>query len=137
MSSSPDAAAPGGAAALDVLRGQPNPFEALVRPQRPDDRFADLHVAALLRGPRALLLRVVDRYRLAEYRAARDLPETRVVTVLGPRGAGKTHTLEALGQRDDGLTQLLVRPSFLETGVPFEEYLLGQLLNALLEDDPL
>ena len=69
MSNSPDGAAPAEAArsaALDVLRGLPNPFENLVRPQRPDDRFADLHVPALLQGPRELLLRIIDSYRLIE-----------------------------------------------------------------------
>lgn len=130
MSSSPDAA-------LDTLRGLPNPFDALVRPQRPDDRFADLHVDALLRSPRELLRRIIDSYRLSEYAAGRDLRETRVVTVLGPRGAGKTHMLEALIQRDDSAVQLIVRPGYFAVGVPFEEYVLNQLLNTLLEDDPL
>jgi hypothetical protein len=133
MSSSPDA----GAAVLDSLRGWPNPFDALVRPQRPDDRFTDLHVAALLQAPRELLFRIIDSYRLDEYGAARDLRETRVVTVLGPRGAGKTHMLEALLHRDDAPVQLIVRPSYFAPGVPFEEYVLNQLLNALLEEDPL
>jgi hypothetical protein len=131
MSSPADAAA----RALDLLRGRPNPFEGLVRPQRPDDRFADLHHAALLRQPRELLFRVIDAYRLSEYRGASDLPDTRVVTVLGARGAGKTHMLEALAHRE-GKAQLLVRPAYYETQVSFDSYLLAHLVNALLSDDP-
>jgi hypothetical protein len=123
------------AQALDFLRGRPNPFENLVRPQRPDDHFLDLHVPALLREPRELLLAVIDAYRLEEYRTASDLPDSRVVTILGQRGAGKTHLLDAVAYRDDNHRQLLVRPPYFETGVAFEEFLLGQLVNALLTVD--
>ena len=132
MSNSPDASA----GALDWLRGRPNPFDGLVRPQRPDERFGDLHVPTLLRQPREMLLAAIDSYRLKEYRFAADLAETRVVTVLGPRGAGKTHMLEALVHRDDGKGQLLVRPNSLATETSFEDYLLDQLVNTLLADDP-
>jgi hypothetical protein len=121
--------------ALGILRGRSNPFENLVRPQRPDDRFADLHVPALLRQPRELLLRLIDAYRLDEYRRASDLRDTRVVTVLGARGAGKTHMVEALAHREDGKAQLLIRPAYYEPGVPFEEYLLGQLVSAQMAAD--
>ncbi len=121
--------------ALDHLRGKPNPFENLVRPQRPDDRFADLHVSELLRKPRELLLRLIDAYRLQEYRRASDLRDTRVVTIVGARGAGKTHMLESLAHREDDKTQLLIRPAYYEPRVPFEEYLLGQLVSTLMAAD--
>jgi hypothetical protein len=121
--------------ALDLLRGRPNPFESLVRPQRPDDRFSDLHVPALLRRPRELLLRLIDAYRLDEYRRASDLPDSRVVTVLGLRGAGKTHTVEALAHREDGRAQLLVRPAYFAPEVPFEEYLLSHVVTSLTAAD--
>lgn len=123
------------ARALDFLRGQPNPFESLVRPQRRDDRFGDLHVPALLKEPRDLLFKVIDAYRLTEYHGAQDLPETRVVSIVGARGAGKTHMLESLLRRDDGLGQIIVRPSYFEKSQSFEEYLLSHLVSALAADD--
>jgi hypothetical protein len=137
MSNSRDTpAAPVAARALDFLRGRPNPFDGLVRPQRPDDRFLDLHVPSLLRQPRELLLAVIDSYRLAEYRFAADLHETRVVTVLGSRGAGKTHMLEALARRGGDQAQLFVRPTYIATEAAFEDYLLDQIVNTLLGGDP-
>jgi hypothetical protein len=131
MSNSPDTAA----RALDWLRGRPNPFEGLVRPQRPDDRFRDLHVPGLLRAPRELLLAVIDAYRLTEYRAASDLRDSRVVTVLGARGAGKTHMLDALAHHGDDKAQLLVRPAYIDVEVPFEDYLLDQVVTTLQGED--
>jgi hypothetical protein len=138
MSNSLEAAVPGTPVtqALEWLRGRPNPFESLVRPQRPDDRFLDIHVPALLRAPRERLQQVIDSYRLQEYRAVRDLPDSRVVTILGPRGAGKTHLLEAVAHRADGHRQLLVRPSYFEPDVNFDEYVLQHMVNALLTEDP-
>jgi hypothetical protein len=136
MPSSLDTPSTPAARALDWLRGRANPFDNLVRSQRPDDRFADLHVPALLREERELILAVIDAYRLTEYRSAADLRETRVVTVLGPRGAGKTHMLEALAHRTDGKAQLLVRPAYYETDAAFEKQLLDHLVNAVLAEDP-
>ncbi|HLN28444.1 MAG TPA: hypothetical protein VK395_11945 [Gemmataceae bacterium] len=121
--------------AIDLLRGRPNPFESLVRPQRSDDRFADLHVQALLQAPRELLLRVIDAYRVSAYQSASDLRDTRIVTILGDRGSGKTHMLESLGHRTGERSQILIRPTYYATQVPFEEYLLSHLVNALLESD--
>jgi hypothetical protein len=121
---------------LDFLRGRPNPFENLVRPQRPDDRFLDVHVPELLSEPRELLLQVIDTYRLLEYRSLSDLPDSRVVTILGRRGAGKTHLLESVDYREDRRRQLLVRPPYFEPDVAFDEYLLAQMVNALLTEDP-
>jgi hypothetical protein len=139
MPSSPEAANGADQAraqAIDLLRGRPNPFENLVRPQRPDERFADLHVPALLREPRELLLQIIDTYRLPRYTGACDLPDTRVVIVQGARGAGKTHMLDSLAHRPDGKAQVLVRPGLYDAKVPFEEYLLNHLVNTLLAEDP-
>lgn len=122
-------------AALDMLRGQENPFESLARPQRLDDRFLDLHVPELLARERNLLLQVIDRYRVDRYGTASDLLPTRVVLVLGDRGAGKTHLLQSLPYRADGKSQILVRPSYFDKDLPFEEYLLSQLVTALVEPD--
>jgi len=131
MSNSRDAPA----RALDWLRGRPNPFEGLVRPQRPDDRFRDLHVPGLLRAPRERLLAVIDAYRLTEYRAASDLRDTRAVTILGARGAGKTHMLDAIAHHGDDKAQLLVRPPYIDVDVPFEDYLLDQVVTTLQGED--
>lgn len=122
-------------AALDTLRGKENPFESLARPQRLDDRFLDLHVPELLAEERALLLQVIDRYRVEEYTGASDLPATRVVTVLGDRGSGKTHLLQSLSYRTDGKSQINVRPKYFDRDSPFEEYVLSQLVATLTDPD--
>ncbi len=86
MSISPDTMSDSldnGTQALEYLRGRPNPFENLVRPQRPDDRFLDVHIPELVREQRELALAVIDAYRLAAYRSVNDLPDSRVVTILG------------------------------------------------------
>jgi hypothetical protein len=122
-------------AALDILKGRENPFESLARPQRLDADFLPLHEPALLEAERQVLVQVIDRYRVEEYARATDLPPTRVVTVLGDRGAGKTHLLQSLSYRPDGQSQILVRPSFFDVNLPFEEYLLSQLVATLVDVD--
>lgn len=134
MSSSPEAGSIMDAA-LNTLRGKENPFESLARPQRLDDRFLDLHVPELLADERALLQQIIDRYRVDEYTGASDLLATRVVTVLGDRGSGKTHLLQSLAYRTDGNSQILVRPKYFDRELPFEEYVLSQLTSALMEPD--
>jgi hypothetical protein len=131
MSNSPEAEKD----ALDFLKGKENPFDNLARPQRLDDRFLDVHVPELLAEDRALLLEMVDSYRVGEYMGSADLHATRVVTVLGDRGAGKTHLLQSLAYRTDGRSQLLVRPAFYDRNLPFEEYLLDQLMATLAAED--
>src|SRR5262245_24844135 len=121
--------------ALDFLKGKENPFDGLARPQRLDDRFLDLHVPELLAGDRALLLDVIDSYRVDEYFSSGDLRATRVVTVLGDRGSGKTHLLQSLAYRTDGKSQLLVRPAYFDRNLPFDEFLLGQLMATLATED--
>src|SRR5882724_11875008 len=131
MSSSPEAEK----LALDFLKGRENPFDSLARPQRQDDHFLDLHVPELLADDRNLLLQVIDSYRVEKYTRSADLPPTRVVTILGDRGAGKTHLLQSLAYRADGKSQLLVRPSYYDDHLPFDEYLLAQLMSTLTAED--
>ncbi len=100
-----------------------------------DDHFLDLHVPELLANERRLLLQVIDRYRVEEFTRTADLPPTRVVMITGERGAGKTHLLKSLSYRADGKSQILVRPSYYDANLPFEEYLLSQLVKTLLAED--
>lgn len=131
MSSSPEAEK----LALDFLKGKENPFDSLARPQRLDDRFVDLHVPELLADERGLLLKVIDWYRVEEYHRSADLRPTRVVSILGDRGAGKTHLLQSLAYRADGKSQFVVRPSYYDHHLPFDEYLLAQLMATLATQD--
>jgi hypothetical protein len=131
MSSSPEAEK----LALDFLKGKENPFDSLARPQRLDDRFLDLHVPELLAADRRLLLQVIDTYRVEVYTRTADLRPTRVVTILGDRGEGKTHLLQSLAYRTDGKSQLLIRPGYFDQHLPFEEYLLAQLMATLAAED--
>jgi hypothetical protein len=121
-------------AALALLRRQENPFDALAQPQTADARFADADVPEILRQERKLLLAMIDSYRGAGYAGTADLPPTRVVTVRGPRGSGKTHMLQALLHRPEP-DQVFVRLQYHPFDLPFEEYLLGQLRTALLGPD--
>jgi hypothetical protein len=131
MSSFPESAR----IALDFLKGKENPFDSLVRPQRLDDHFLDIHVPELLASERNLVLQIVDHYRVEEYTRMADLPATRVVLILGERGTGKTHLLQSLSYRDDGKSQIVVRPTHYDVNLPFEEYLLAQLLATLAAED--
>jgi hypothetical protein len=118
--------------ALALLKGKDNPFEALASGQRADDNFHELHVPALHQRERELLLKIIDTYRLSDY-ADEKLQKTRVVTIQGARGSGKTHLLQSLVARPDQKPQVVVRPAFLEPNLPFEEYLLAQLRTALAQ----
>lgn len=131
MSSLPDPAT----SALDFLKGKENPFASLARPQRLDDYFLDLHVPQLLATERKQIWQIIDHYRVTEYTRTADLPPTAVVTILGDRGAGKTHLLQSLSYREDGKSQLLVRPSFLDSSLAIEEFLLNHLVATLLAVD--
>lgn len=121
--------------ALNHLKGKENPFESLVRPQKGDTRFRDLDVPGLLLDQRKLLLEIIDSYRVKEYTGGSDLRPTRVVIVRGDRGSGKTHLLRSLQFRPDGLSQILVKPSFCSSNLYFEEYLYSELVRVLLEED--
>jgi hypothetical protein len=117
------------------LRQLEKPFDQVVRPQYSDGRFHDVHVGSVLRGPYELLTKAIDRYRVDDYRSLADLRPSRVVTVLGARGAGKTHLLESLQHREDGATQLIVtrKGGSFDKDTPFGEYLFDLLLRALLD----
>jgi len=121
--------------ALEILRSQGNPFESLASPHRAAEDFAQLHCDELHAEERRQLLAAIDSYRLSEYSEAGQLKPARAVTVLGDRGAGKTHLLQTLIDRADRKAQLVVRPSTLAAGQGFEEYLLAQLRIALGEKD--
>ena len=86
--------------ALGLLRGRANPFDSLVRRQCADENFLDFHEPTVHQPEYEKLLAAIDTYRLEAF-AAGDLPDSRVVTVVGPRGAGKTHLLESLAYRTD------------------------------------
>src|SRR5262245_35068859 len=121
--------------ALDFLKGKENPFDSLARPQRLDDRFLDVHVPELLADDRALLVQIIDSYRVTWYARSADLRPTRVVTILGDRGSGKTHLLQSLAYRADRKSQLIVRPGYYDHHLPFEEFMLGQLMANLAAED--
>jgi hypothetical protein len=123
--------------ALAVLRTKSNPFEQFARPQFADGRFEDLHRPELLHGPRQTLLAMIDAYRVHDGGYRLDLPPTRVVTVRGPRGSGKTHLLESLDHVNDGKPRVVVRPHLYPADMPFEEYLLGQIHTTLTGPDAL
>jgi hypothetical protein len=123
--------------AIELLRGRPNPFDSLVRPRFADDDFDDLHVDAVLRKQREKLLASIDSYRKKQYASLTDLPGSRVIAVLGARGAGKTHMLEAISRRTDGRRQLLIRRQSGYDGARcFEEHVTFEIARALLTQDP-
>src|SRR3954471_15216612 len=98
MSISPDAADVT-ARALAWLRDRANPFDSLVRPQRPDERFLHVHEPGVHRAEFENLRAVGEAcrprgYGLRAHQPGAGLADSRVVTVVGPRGAGKTHLLE-------------------------------------------
>lgn len=123
------------AQAITALKGQDNPFECLARPQRADEDFSVLHVPELHNSERAQLVETINWYRLDDYNESDNLKPTRVVTVRGDRGSGKTHMLLSLLARPDGRPQVFVRPAFFEANLEPEEYLLGRLKEALLQED--
>lgn len=110
-----------------------NPFDDVARPQHSDGRFAHIHVPSVLRGPREQLLAAIDAYRVKQFSSLLDLPASRVVKVLGDRGAGKTHLSEAILYRSDHQPQLVIRRETenFDEGMSFEEYLFQLLVSAL------
>ena len=110
-----------------------NPFDDVARPQHADGRFSQVHVPAVLRAPREQLLAAIDAYRVRRFSALVDLPASRVIKVLGHRGAGKTHLYEAVLHREDGAPQLLISRDTenFDEGMPFEEYVFGKVPKLL------
>ncbi|NLX57018.1 MAG: hypothetical protein GXY58_18070 [Planctomycetaceae bacterium] len=115
-----------------------NPFDDVARPQHADGRFSQVHVPAVLRAPREQLLAAIDAYRVRRFSALVDLPASRVIKVLGHRGAGKTHLYEAVLHREDGAPQLLISRDTenFDEGMPFEEYMFQLLMAALNGQHP-
>ncbi len=116
-----------------------NPFDDVARPQHADGRFLQVHVPTVLRGPREQLLAAIEAYRVRQFSALVDLPASRVIKVLGDRGAGKTHLYEAVLHRADGAPQLLIsrETEDYDEGMPFEEYMFQLLMTALNGRHPL
>jgi hypothetical protein len=117
------------------LRETGNPFETLAQPNRADDDFVALSLPEFHQRQREQLWRMIDWYRLPEYHEYGNLRPTRAVTIMGDRGAGKTHLLQSLFPRPDRRAQLIVRPTYLEPDLLFEEYLLAQLRITLSQKD--
>jgi hypothetical protein len=115
-----------------------NPFDDVARPQHSDGRFSHVHVPTVLRAPREQLLAAIDAYRVKQLSSLRDLPASRVVKVLGVRGAGKTHLSEAVLHRADGQHQLLIsrETENFDESMPFEEYMFQLLVTALNSRHP-
>ena len=115
-----------------------NPFDDVARPQHPDGRFPHVHVRSVLREPREQLLAAIDAYRVKQFSSLLDLPPSRVVKILGDRGAGKTHLYEAILNREDGQHQLLISRDTenFDEGMPFEEYMFQLLMSALNSHHP-
>ena len=86
--------------AVRFLRGEDNPFDAFVVPDKPAHEFAHCHVAEVHGDQFEQICRVVEKYRCPDYPTRRQLHETRVLIVRGVRGSGKTHLLHVLRQRD-------------------------------------
>src|SRR5262249_32475160 len=121
--------------AMALLRERGNPFETLAQPNKAQDDFAALALPELHQKQRELLWQMIDWYRLPSYDAYASLKPTRAVTILGDRGSGKTHLLQSLFTRPDKKSQLIVRPTHLDPGLSFEEYLLTQIRIALGQKD--
>ena len=115
-----------------------NPFDDVARPQHSDGRFPYVHVPGVLRGPREQLLAAIDAYRVKQFTSLLDLPASRVIKVLGDRGAGKTHLSEAVLHRADRQPQLLIsrETENFDESMPFEEYMFQLLVSALNSRHP-
>ena len=120
---------------LAVLRMFPNPFADAVRPEFTDPTFSATHVPEILALPREQLLQAIDSYRVESYASHHSLPLSAAITIVGPRGAGKTHLLESIQHRSDGKPQLIVvrQTESFDENLSFEEYLYQLLIQALLE----
>jgi hypothetical protein len=112
--------------ALEALRRAGNPFRNYFARNPDDEVCARYHVPELFAGERELLLGVMDLYRRA------PATHSEVVPVLGNKGSGKTHLLHSLKHGPEGAWQLLVTPGTYQKDTEFLEYLLFQVIDALL-----
>src|SRR5580765_5528922 len=110
----------------DVLQRAGNPFRNYFARNPDDEVCARYHVPELFSRERAMLLGVVDLYRYG------PTTHSELVPVLGNKGAGKTHLLHSIKHGADDTWQMLVTPGTYQKDSDFLEYLLFQLLDALL-----
>jgi len=118
--------------ACRFLRGEENPFDAFVVPDKPAHEFSDCHVSEVHGSQFEQICRAIDKYRCPDYRTRRQLHESRVLVVRGVRGSGKTHLLHVLRQRDTPAPEIWVCPRHYDPAFPFAEYLLTELVRTLL-----
>jgi hypothetical protein len=121
--------------AIRFLRGEENPFDAFVVPDKPAHEFPQCHVQEVHGGQFEQIGRVIDKYRFPDYRMRRQLYDTRVLIVRGTRGSGKTHLLHVLRQRDTPTPEIWVCPRYFDPAFPFSEYLLTELVRTLLSSE--
>jgi hypothetical protein len=105
--------------AIRFLRGEENPFDAFVVPDKPAHEFPQCHVQEVHGDQFEQIGRVIDKYRFPDYRTRRQLYETRVLIVRGTRGSGKTHLLHVLRQRDTPTPEIWVCPRYFDPAFPF------------------
>jgi hypothetical protein len=121
--------------AIRFLRGEDNPFDAIVVPDKPAHEFPDCHVQEVHGEQFEQIVRVIDKYRFPDYRTRRQLYETRALIVRGVRGSGKTHLLHVLRQRETLTPEIWVCPRYFDPAFPFNEYLLTELVRELLSSE--
>jgi hypothetical protein len=121
--------------AIRFLRGEENPFDAFVVPDKPAHEFPQCHVQEVHGDQFEQIGRVIDKYRFPDYRMQRQLYDTRVLIVRGTRGSGKTHLLHVLRQRDTPTPEIWVCPRYFDPAFPFSEYLLTELVRTLLSSE--
>ena len=121
--------------AVGFLRGEDNPFDAFVVPDKPAHEFAHCHVAEVHGDQFEQICRAIEKYRCPDYRTRRQLHETRVLIVRGVRGSGKTHLLHVLRQRDTPTPEIWVCPRYYDPAFPFAEYLLTEFVRTLLSPE--
>ena len=121
--------------AIRFLRGEDNPFDAIVVPDKPAHAFFDCHVSEVHDGQFEQICRVIEKYRRPDYRTRRQLHETRALVVRGNRGSGKTHLLHVLRQRETATPEIWVCPRYYDPAFPFTEYVLTELVRTLLSTE--
>lgn len=124
--------------ALQWIRNQKkkNPFSNFAEVQNVSSEFEQAHYPGLFQTERELLWTAIDSYRVPKYDTTSDIPASRIITIRGPRGAGKTHLMHSLAFRPDGKTQLICRPKDYSDEIPDEVYFLEKLQVALFAQHP-
>jgi hypothetical protein len=112
--------------ATEALRRAGNPFRNYFARNPDDEVCARYHVPELYAAERELLFSVVDLYRYD------PMTHSEIVPILGNKGAGKTHLLHSIKHGGDGAWQMLVTPGVYQKDSEFLEYLLFQIIDALL-----